>query len=69
MVQFCYPMCGVASRGPSGPAAAPPSSVMNARRLMGPTPFRPGAADYQLVQAGLVVAFGLMHRSPALGCD
>src|SRR5262245_19263881 len=41
---------------------------MNWRRLMGPL-LRPGAADYQLVQAGLVVAFGLMQHSPALRCD
>ena len=49
-------------------AAAVPSSVMNSRRLMGPPP-QARAADYQLVQAGLVVAFGLMQHSPALRCD
>ena len=49
-------------------SAAPPSSVMNSRRLIVPL-LRPGAADYQLVPAGLVVAFGLMQHSPALRCN
>ena len=36
------------------------------RRMSRESGLRPGAADYQLVQAGLVVAFGLMQHSLAL---
>jgi hypothetical protein len=51
-------------------AAAPPSIAMNSRRLIDHLI----GSHQQLVghssaQAGLVVAFGLMHRSPALRCD
>src|SRR5215470_4499555 len=67
-----YPITGIAAccaLAASGHAAtAPPSSVMNSRRFMGAPP-QARAADYQLVQAGLVVAFGLMQHSPALRCD
>jgi hypothetical protein len=59
---------GCCARAASGHADAPPSSLMKSRRLIVPL-LRPGAADYQLVPAGLVVAFGLMQHSPALRCD
>ena len=66
---------GCCARAVSGHAAAPPRSVMNARRLMGAYPRPKGSADYSRSRSGWVsriatkecAAAGAMMRSRPAG--